>query len=822
MLAPVLNRRITLMALLVLTIATSRSSAEMQPDAVPTLTFTVNVPPDPFSVSAIYRMAVLADGTRFLLGSGASNSLSADFLLKINPDGTQAWAVPIANVFTAHVTGLAADASANAYVAYTDFSIRGEPHARLVKFSASGGITARADLATDAAGGDGFPFSAGVAVDRVRGRVYATHSFFSFSQGQNTFAITAFDTSLQPTTGPLIHDPGFAGSFLGPDPNGGTFVDGRGDVWVVGMRNPPDSPTAELFAARYAPNLAGGSVTALPSFSVEGVGAAADPRAGVVVAGDGHDDGNLYLHRVMDGGFGPAFRFEGFDGTDSAMAVDPAGSLYILGYDPATFLSAIAKINANNALAWDQPGPYLSLADTLFLGAVAAASSTTFDVAGVAFNANPSPVVLLHYQARTSSTTDTTPPGAIADLAVAGVFLSSAALTWTSPGDDAGTGTAARYDLRYSTLGPVLSETAFAALTQAPNLPAPNVAGSGENFVLVGLAPSTTYFFAIEAIDEAGNAGALSNSPSVRTRDIGGGKLSIAAGNQPKQIGVVGSALPLPLTVAVKDSSGTALSGIGVNFSISSSPAGATGQSFESSDTVTAADGKAAAVFRLGNVPADYEVSCACPTCETNVSTVTFRVCGNLKNSNFKQYDQRWASAHYDNVCKRTATKKTVFCVNGQPTPVGTTKLTIRKKGCALSAVATLVNYYRDTFGLSVSSFTPETLNARMNSDGLYRGLGDVDWKVIENASAKQIRFSGNIDVEEGAEPSRFLPIADTDILAGRPVVFRVLSDIFTDHFVVAVGKCGKKYLVADPGSSPVIWDPENGPIFGIRRFRRP
>ena len=545
-----------------LAILPSRSKAEPQPANVSTAAFVLNITPGQFSSFSAERMVALADGTRLVLGSGADNSINAQFLLKVNANGTQAWAIPVADPFTAVFTGLAADAAGNAYVAYTDFSNFAEPHARIVKFNASGSETARADLATDTAGGDGFPFSAGIAVDPIRGRVYATHLFFSSTHGQDTFAVTAFDTALQRVAGPLIHDPGFTGSFIGPDPKGGTLVDGSGQVWVTGLRLVPGASSAELFAAHYGPNLTGGGVTALPSWSAEEVGATADPRGGVVVAGDRPIDDNLYLHRVTAGGFGPAFRFEGFDFVPSPMAVDPAGSLYIVGFNPTTFLPAVVKINASNGLAWDQPGPYLDLPDTLSLGAVAVASSTTFDLAGVAFNVNPSPVVLLHYQASSAVTHDT------------------------------------------------------------------------------------------------------------------GGRLSIAAGNEPTQVGAVGRNLPLPLTAAVRDSNGAALVGVGVSFSISSSPAGATGHRFVSSDTMTAVDGRAAAVFRLGSVPADYGVSCACPTCEAGVSTVTFKACGKLATDEFRQGDNRWRTQ-----------------VLGSHPPANS----IGAVGCALTSMANLFNFFNQT-----------------------------------------------------------------------------------------------------------------------------
>jgi hypothetical protein len=782
-----------------LALAPLRASAEPQPTNVSTRTFVVSVTPDAFSAFSADRMVALPDGTRFVLGSGASNSANANFLLKVNPDGTQAWAVSVADPFSANVTGLAADTTGNAYVAYTDFSNFSEPHARVVKFNAAGGQVASADLTTDTPGGDGFPFSEGVGVDSARGRVYAAYSFFSNAQSQDTFAVAALDTDLQPVA-TRIYDPGFTGS-IGVFPDGGTLVDGNGDVWVVALQVPPASD-AQLLAARFTPDLAAeASPAPLTSPSVEEVGGTADPRGGIVAAGDRQADGNLYLHRVTAGGFGGPFRFEGFDFVPSPMAVDPAGSLYILGFDPSTFFPAVAKVNASNALAWDQPGPYLNLPETFSPGAVAAASSATFAVASVDFNADPIPVVLLHYQAAASSAADTTPPSAITDLAVTQVFQSSVTLTWTAPGDDASTGTATRYDLRHSTLGPILSEAAFAASTQAVNLSTPSVAGSTESVVLIGLNPATTYFFAIKAVDEAGNAGTLSNSPSGRTVSASRGRLSISAGND--QIGIVGSTLPIPMTAIVKDSSGTALAGIGVDFSISSAPAGATGQGFSSSDTVTGADGKASAVFQLGSVPADYEVRCACPTCETDASTVTFRACGKLANDDFDQFDVRWGTSTYDN-----------------------TNVAIAAEGCALSSLATLNNFYRTTVSTAIPQTDPAALNQSLRNLNGYAVGGRIDWTRISQASNGGVRFVSTRNIGPNTSRQQLEADVDRDLLAGRPVVIRVLrtraNGTQGEHFVLAVGRCGGEYVISDPGSATrSSFNPAdpNFTLTGIRRF---
>lgn len=60
---------------------------------------------------------------------------------------------------------------------------------------------------------------------------------------------------------------------------------------------------------------------------------------------------------------------------------------------------------------------------------------------------------------------DTTAPGNVADLASASNTASSAGLAWTAPGDDGTVGTAAQYDIRYSTS--VIINTNFLSATQA-------------------------------------------------------------------------------------------------------------------------------------------------------------------------------------------------------------------------------------------------------------------------------------------------------------------------------------------------------------------
>ncbi|NBC17689.1 MAG: choice-of-anchor D domain-containing protein [Bacteroidetes bacterium] len=116
---------------------------------------------------------------------------------------------------------------------------------------------------------------------------------------------------------------------------------------------------------------------------------------------------------------------------------------------------------------------------------------------------------------------DDTPPDAITDLSAtlpASISQgSNVLLEWTATGDDGNTGTATSYDIRYSTAGPITTETDFDNATEVDGEPAPQAAGSAESFTVEGLDFDTQFWFAIKALDEFGNASDVSNSPDVTT-----------------------------------------------------------------------------------------------------------------------------------------------------------------------------------------------------------------------------------------------------------------------------------------------------------------
>lgn len=125
---------------------------------------------------------------------------------------------------------------------------------------------------------------------------------------------------------------------------------------------------------------------------------------------------------------------------------------------------------------------------------------------------------------------DGTPPAAVTTLQATGSTASTLTLGWTAVGDDGLSGTAAVYDLRYST-APITAGS-FAGATPAAGVPAPRPAGQGETFAVGGLQPGTTYYFALRVADEAGNWSDLSNVISAATQPAGAAlvELTLAAG----------------------------------------------------------------------------------------------------------------------------------------------------------------------------------------------------------------------------------------------------------------------------------------------------
>ena len=113
---------------------------------------------------------------------------------------------------------------------------------------------------------------------------------------------------------------------------------------------------------------------------------------------------------------------------------------------------------------------------------------------------------------------DVLPPAAIADLSVTAVTGTSIAVRWTAPGDDGNTGTATRYEIRYSTSA--ITSSNWSSATLATGAPVPAVAGTVQTYTLPGLNGSRTYYIAMKAFDEVGNTSPLSNVVNGITTDV--------------------------------------------------------------------------------------------------------------------------------------------------------------------------------------------------------------------------------------------------------------------------------------------------------------
>ncbi|MDD5688265.1 MAG: carbohydrate-binding protein [Elusimicrobia bacterium] len=131
-------------------------------------------------------------------------------------------------------------------------------------------------------------------------------------------------------------------------------------------------------------------------------------------------------------------------------------------------------------------------------------------------NINSMFIVCMFASSILSGVTDTTPPAKITYFVTAFPTSKSITLVWRSVGDDGNTGTATKYDIRYS-LSPIITEAEWNSASKVNCDITPSPAGSAESFIVFGLIPTTKYYFAIKAGDEVPNWSPLSKSPSVTT-----------------------------------------------------------------------------------------------------------------------------------------------------------------------------------------------------------------------------------------------------------------------------------------------------------------
>jgi len=116
-----------------------------------------------------------------------------------------------------------------------------------------------------------------------------------------------------------------------------------------------------------------------------------------------------------------------------------------------------------------------------------------------------------------SAALDESAPAPVTNLVAAtGAAPGTVELSWTAPGDDATTGTAADYVVRYHTS--TITESTWAAAADVTGEPPPAPAGSVQTMTVTDLVPGRSYHVAIKTKDEVPNTSTISNSPRAAAR----------------------------------------------------------------------------------------------------------------------------------------------------------------------------------------------------------------------------------------------------------------------------------------------------------------
>ncbi len=108
---------------------------------------------------------------------------------------------------------------------------------------------------------------------------------------------------------------------------------------------------------------------------------------------------------------------------------------------------------------------------------------------------------------------DTVSPSQITDLSASSSAPFQVTLTWTAPGDDDGEGTTSSYQIRYAE--EAVTDLTWDTATPVTATPTPKAPGQKQSLDVIPVPAGTTLWFAIRALDDAGNLSPLSNSPSV-------------------------------------------------------------------------------------------------------------------------------------------------------------------------------------------------------------------------------------------------------------------------------------------------------------------
>lgn len=283
-----------------------------------------------------------------------------------------------------------------------------------------------------------------------------------------------------------------------------------------------------------------------------------------------------------------------------------------------------------------------------------------------------------------------------------------------------------------------------------------------------------------------------------------------SAGN-PGGIGEVETTLDDYLAVEVQDANGTPQAGVPISFSITDYPVGATGHRLVNPDIQTNTVGRAFAPFIIGNLPFKYEVTASCPSCSDDAKAIAFQVCSKYSVLEYSQFDFDTAEDVLDH---HSMGHK------------------IANRGCSLTAFTMMLNVYRDRYGFQYPHRDPRELNKLVSAPDTYSFVPDANLSyapairaAVGSSGARIILDQLNDLATTKKTLSQLYEEVDDRLKSGDVPILKIKSTTpRLTHFIVVVGKCGTRYLIADPaGRQRKTFDPatESNILLATYIYRR-
>jgi uncharacterized delta-60 repeat protein len=246
---------------------------------------------------------------------------------KYDTDGTSLWQRTLGRLASEFGTGVAVDASGNAYVVgYTNSVGAGGYDLLIVKYNSAGVIQRQTTL-----GGTGIDRGAGIALGPA-GQVFVVAGITSQGQGANELLIVKYDTAgvleWQRTLGSVSNEYGL-----------GVATDSAGDVYVTGVINNQVGDSGNLLIAKYSTNgVLRWQKTLSGAGTEQGSGIAVDSSGNVYVGGYTTSQGaggyDLLIARYTTNGVLEWQRTLGGVGDDYGMGIktNVVDDLYVIGF----------------------------------------------------------------------------------------------------------------------------------------------------------------------------------------------------------------------------------------------------------------------------------------------------------------------------------------------------------------------------------------------------------------------------------------------------------------------------------------------------------